>query len=126
MIDGLPIGLHYYLATPYTKYPHGIERAFRDAATVAGNLLKLGYQVYSPIVHCHPLAVFAGLDPLDHKIWLPNNARMLAICQAMIVAKLDGWNESTGVRLEIEEYRREGKRVFDLEIDKWIKIGGTV
>src|SRR5436309_1862842 len=59
----------YYLATPYSKYPRGLTAAFEDAANLAARLLQVGFRVYSPIAHTHPLAVYGKIDPLDHAIW---------------------------------------------------------
>lgn len=124
MIPGLPLEPFYYLATPYTRYPQGIDAAFQHAACVAGNLLRQGYRVYSPIVQGHPMAVHAAIDPLDHAIWLPFNDTMMKLCDALIVAKLASWDQSKGVLHEIAEYRRAGKRVFELEIDQWVPVSG--
>ena len=43
-----------YLATPYSKYPAGLQQAFVDAAKLAALLLRSGMNVYSPIAHTHP------------------------------------------------------------------------
>lgn len=123
MIPGLPIEPFYYLATPYTKYPLGIEKAFEHAATIAGNLVKQGYRVYSPIAHTHPLAIFGGIAPLDHKIWLPFDETMMRACDALIAAKMDGWQTSYGVQHEIAVFRAAGKRTFELEIESIVSEG---
>lgn len=49
-----------YLATPYSKYPRGIEAAFVDASRLAACLVRLGISVYSPIAHTHPIAIRIG------------------------------------------------------------------
>jgi len=124
MIPGLPIEPFYYLATPYSKYPGGIDLAFRHAACIAGNLVKHGYRVYSPIAHTHPLALHAGIDPLDHKIWLPFDETMMKACEAILVAKMLGWETSFGVQHEISVFRDADKRVFALEIDNLMQVSG--
>lgn len=107
----------YYLATPYTKYKGGIEKAFMAAAELTGKLLTNGYRVYSPIAHTHPVAVYGGLDPLDHSIWLPFDEAMMHACDALLVAHMDGWRESKGVMHEIEFFARGKKPIFDLRLD---------
>lgn len=104
-----------YLATPYSKYPAGIEAAFQDAAAIAGRLVTTGVRVYSPIAHTHPLAIFAGIDPLSHDIWLPFDEAMMCACQALLVAHMDGWDQSRGVAHEIEVFEKAGKPIFDLD-----------
>ncbi len=109
MIKGL-----CYLATPYSKYPKGVDQAFKDAANLAGSLLKLGVSVYSPICHTHPIAIYSNIDPLDHEIWLPFDHAMLDVCGVLLVAHMDGWKESRGIAYEIEYFTKYGKPIYDL------------
>jgi hypothetical protein len=107
-----------YLASPYTKYPQelgGIWGAYKEAARVAGLLTKQGLEIYSPIVHSHPLAHYGKLDPLDGALWQRIDAPFLALCDECIVAMMAGWRESAGVTHEISEFRRAGKRVRYLD-----------
>lgn len=104
-----------YVGTPYTKYPGGIEKAFVDACKLTARLLTAGVNVYSPIAHTHPLAIYGDLDPLDHKIWLPFDSAMMAKADAMIVAMMEGWETSYGVRHEMETFAANGKQIFFLE-----------
>lgn len=114
---GLPHAGLYYLATPYTKYPGGIEVAFQHACQVAAGLIKDGYKIYSPIAHTHPIALHGGMDALDHSFWLPFDQAMMNACGALIVAKMTGWQESSGVKHEIEVFTEQSKPVVYLEID---------
>jgi len=104
-----------YLATPYTKYHKGIDAAFEDAAKLAARLLCTGIKVYSPIAHTHPLAIHGGLDPLDHSIWMPFDKAMMERSDVLIVAHMEGWQDSFGVAQEIEIFTRAGKPVYDLD-----------
>lgn len=104
-----------YLGTPYTKYPHGIDAAFEDACELSGRLLERGVKVYSPIAHTHPIAIHAGLDPLDHKIWLPFDAAMMEAADAMCIGGLDTWRESYGVKHEVGAFLGAGKPIYYLD-----------
>lgn len=105
-----------YLATPYSKYKGGnLDLAFQDAAALAASLLIEGIKVYSPIAHTHPLAVYSHLDPLDHAIWLPFDEAMMEAADALIVAHMDGWEESFGIAHEIKKFAADGKPIFDLD-----------
>jgi hypothetical protein len=104
-----------YLATPYTKYRAGIDAAFRDAAALAARLLMQGVRVYSPIAHCHPMSQYGGIDPKDHSIWLPYQEALMAKADALLVAQLQGWSESYGVKHEIRFFRQSRKPVFFLD-----------
>lgn len=103
-----------YVATPYSKFPDGIEAAFRASCVVAGELLKRGLRVYSPIAHTHPIAEYAKIDLFDHDIWLPFDEAMMNACGTLIVAQLPGWEDSRGIAHEIEYFRNAGKPRFDL------------
>lgn len=103
-----------YLATPYKKYPRGMEAAFIDAARVTARLLVAGVNVYSPITHSHSLAVYGGLVGGDHAFWLPYDDLMMARCDTLIVAHMEGWRESKGIAHEIEFFKCAGKPIFDL------------
>lgn len=102
----------YYLATPYTKHPRGIDAAFKEAAEEAGRLMKeRGICVFSPIAHCHPIALNANIDPLDAPFWIAlNKPFMLAAC-GLIVSDMDGWFYSHGVQEEIKFFKDQEKPV---------------
>lgn len=114
LIGAIPSGL-CYLATPYSKYTGGIECAFIDASKLAARLLKAGIKVYSPIAHTHPLARYGNIDPFDHAIWMPFDEAMMDAADALIVAHMSGWDESYGIKHEIEFFQTAGKPIFDLD-----------
>jgi len=103
-----------YLATPYSKFWSGVHNAFVEASIFAAHLMKHGVKVYSPIAHTHPLAIYGNIDPLDHSIWLPFDEAMMDVCTALIVAEMDGWKDSKGIRHEIKYFERQQKLVHYL------------
>lgn len=109
------LGALCYLATPYSKYPPGIEQAFVDAAKLAALLLPSGLKVYSPIAHTHPLAIHGKIDPLDHAIWMPFDEAMMTAADVLLVAHMHGWQESYGIAHEIRFFENAGKPIFDLD-----------
>ncbi len=113
----LPHDEFYYLATPYSKYEGGIEKAFVDACKVAAAMVKDGFWVYSPIAHTHPIAVHGGIDPLDHSIWLPFDEPMMKACSALLIALLPGWQHSKGVAYEMDWFDRHEKPIYNLRIN---------
>jgi nucleoside 2-deoxyribosyltransferase len=100
-----------YLATPYSKYPAGIEAAFREASRIAARMLTAGVPVYSPIAHTHPIAEYGNLNPYDHDIWLPFDQAMMDAADACVVADMGGWAESKGIAYEIDYFTSAGKPV---------------
>ena len=105
-----------YLATPYSKYPGGLEEAFVAACKLAGELLKRGLTVFSPITHTHPIAMHAGIDPLDYKIWLPCDRMRMDTSDALLVAMMRGWEASVGIQHEIDYFMETNKPVHFLDV----------
>lgn len=103
-----------YLASPYTKFPGGLERATRSVATIAGRLMQRGISVFSPIVHTHYIAEYTGLDPIDHDFWMDADRIFMDKCDSLVVAQMSGWEESRGVRAEIDYFRLVRKPMFML------------
>ncbi len=93
-------GGYVYLATPYSKYPGGIDAAFSEACRVAAWLVRQGVGVYCPISCTHPIALYGGIDPLDHKIWFPADMPMMQGAVGLIVCMMDGWDVSFGIAEE--------------------------
>lgn len=111
-----------YLATPYSKYPAGIEAAFIEAARLTGELIKAGIKVYSPITHCHPASMHGNIPPLDHAIWLPFDEAMMNAAAVLIVAQMQGWHESFGVAHEIKFFEDRGRPIYDLNPETMLMV----
>lgn len=105
----------WYLATPYSKYPAGIDAAFQEAAKAAAKLIAQGIRVYCPIAHTHPIAIYGNLDPYDHKIWLPADKPFMKLAIGLIVVKMTSWQFSKGIAIEIDEFTQAGKLVLYME-----------
>ena len=105
----IPDGEYWYLATPYTKYKHGIEAANIHACSVAARLTICGIPVFCPIAHSHAIAIIGGVDPLDYTIWQPSYQPMLEHASGLIVVCMPGWDESTGIKHEMKHFITEHK-----------------
>jgi hypothetical protein len=104
--------MFFYLATPYSKYPHGLDVAFQHAAEQAGLFVRNGHAVYSPIVHTHPIAIAAGINPLDHELWLDFDRPMMLAAIGLVVCRMEGWTDSVGIRFEIQAFEKMQKPVY--------------
>jgi hypothetical protein len=104
----------FYLASPYS-HPDPLvrEARFNAACRATANLFLAGRAVFSPIVHGHPLVRF-GL-PTDWAFWCRFDTEHIRRCDEVLVLQIDGWQESEGVRAEIELGAALGKRVEYLE-----------
>lgn len=107
----------FYLATPYSKYPGGIDAAFEEACKATASLIRKGLRVYSPIAHTHPVAKYGGIDPYSHDIWLPADKPFMDAACGLIVCKMSGWQESRGLLHEVEVFTIANKPVLYMEWD---------
>lgn len=108
---------YYYLASPYSKYPHGIEAAFRIAVEARGLLLKAGVPSFSPIIHGHPVAVMCDMDPFDHSIWLPSEEPILHGASGLIMLRAESWGLSYGMEVERKYFFDAHKPIV------WMDVG---
>lgn len=106
---------YWYMATPYSTYPSGIDRAFIDAAIAAGEFIKHGINVYSPITHTHPIAVNSNMDPYSHDIWMPLDEQMMENAHGLIVLKMPNWQASKGISMEVEFFTVKFKPIIYME-----------
>lgn len=102
----------FYLASPYSKYPGGIEAAHADVCMEAALLVRAGIPVYSPIAHTHPIAIHGDIDPFDHSIWLEADRTFMDAAQGLIVCEMEGWETSYGIGVEIEHFKKAGKPII--------------
>lgn len=103
-----------YLACPYS----GMEdEVFHDVTELAGVLMQLGYAVYSPITHCHPIQEKLGMD-FGHSFWLSQCKPFLEMADEIFVFTADGWEESIGVNWEINFALSEGKSIHGVVFDR--------
>lgn len=101
----------WYLGSPYTKHPMGLEVAFRRASAAAGRLIKSGLGVFSPIAHSHPVAISGGLPLSDLELWKKQNHPFMVSAKGLIVLEDESWEESVGLRHEIETFRELNKPI---------------
>lgn len=101
----------YYLASPYSRYPGGIQKAHDDVVKQAVFLNERGIDVFSPIAHSHHMT-FVEPESKDYYRMLNWDAKFIDRTDGVIVCTLEGWETSTGVRWEIDYAKKIGKPVF--------------
>lgn len=112
-----------YLAGPYspTEKVKSVTKGkimrdrFEKLNEIAGNLMKQGHIVFSPISHSHPISLHIG-NSLSHEFWLAQDRFYMNACDECWVAKLPGWEKSKGVAYEIWYFRMACKPVRYLEV----------
>jgi len=97
-----------YLSAPYT-HPSVMVRKQRFLAVtkIAGDYLKEGQHIISPITHSHPIVCELDI-PHTWEFWKEFDYMLIRMCSKMVVLMIDGWNESVGVQAEIEYARKLG------------------
>ena len=113
---------YWYLATPYSKYPAGMDEAARLAAVAAAWFVKHGIPVFSPIVHTHPIAQHGGINPADHTIWLPADEIFMDLASGLVVVQMETWDTAYGVGVERKLFASQGKPEI---LIPWSVFGGS-
>ena len=92
-----------YIASPFThKDPAIREERTAAACKYAAQLMRNGYVAFSPIAHSTRILQFAEL-PDTTAFWLQQDLAILERCNEIHVLCLDGWQDSTGVKWELEQ-----------------------
>ncbi len=106
----------WYLASPYTVYEQGFDAACELVSKAAGKLMKAGLPVFSPIVHSHTIAIHAGLDKINHGLWMTLNRPFMDAACGLIVLKGEGWTQSVGIAEEIKRFEEAKKPILYMSV----------
>jgi len=88
-----------YLAQPYSgDGQEGMDERHKKGQYATIRLLNAGNNVFSPIVHCHPLSQLP--DTWDY--WENIDMDFIKRCDILGVLCLPGWEFSIGVTAEIK------------------------
>ena len=105
-----------YLAVPYSHKDESIqEERFEKVNEVSAYLLRNGFTVLSPISMMHPVAKY-GL-PTDWKFWAKIDTDFMLACEKVLVLRLEGWETSVGVTVEIKLAESLGIEVGYMDYD---------
>lgn len=93
---------YLYLASPYTHADPEVRRMrFEEAERALAWMLGKRIWAYSPIVHCHQLSIRNALPP-NHEFWFEYDCAMIRASEGVAVLQIDGWEQSKGVRAELD------------------------
>lgn len=88
-----------------------IQPAFRSHTAQGSEVYKS--LIFCPIAHSHPIAEWMPLEKvMDGHFWKEQDAPYLEICDELIVFMLDGWEQSSGMKHEIERAQERGIKVI--------------
>ena len=104
-----------YLASPYTHDDDDVvEQRVHDVCKAAASLMAGGHLVLSPIAHSHAIAKVGSL-PTDFEWWQRVDKAIIDVCDELWVLQLDGWEESRGIKGEVEYAESIRKPVFYID-----------
>jgi len=104
-----------YLASPYSGTPEEQEARFRAACRVAGQLIRQGFIVYSPIAHSHPICEATRGLPGTWGFWERIDRTFIEWADEVRVLMLPGYECSRGVKAEIQIAKQAGKPVVHMQ-----------
>ena len=107
-----------YLACPYSHSDMAVRlQRFYASAHAAAELIRRGMFVYSPITMTHPIDLVLAEEggSMGSDYWCDFDEAFMAICSEMIILTIPGWQESGGIKRELEFFRAEGKPVRFLD-----------
>lgn len=95
-----------YISLPYSHENNFVrEYRFRQCVEHALTIALTGNNVISPVLACHPVynaAKAAGIsDKIPYEFWIQMSERAMAQADLIHLLKLEGWDQSTGVRHEL-------------------------
>lgn len=100
-----------YLASPYSHPDPAVRRQrFEAVCRYAASLMAAGLHVHSPIAHAHAIAA-AGDLPTGWDYWHALDRWYVERCDEVWVLTLPGWEDSKGVKAEIDIALSLGKPV---------------
>lgn len=100
-----------YLACPYSDPDPAVRQARYEVVTkAAGELIKRGHLVFSPITHGHSINQMCG-TPTDYEYWREFNESMIDWCDTLVIVAIDGWDGSEGVGREYWYAMDNGKKI---------------
>lgn len=107
-----------YLASPYTHSdPVVCDARFETVTEIAAKLVLQGKIVFSPITMTHPydrILAEPG-NTLGSAYWVDFDIAFMDVCSEMYVVKSPGWDQSSGVKREIDYFKQQGKKITYLD-----------
>jgi hypothetical protein len=111
-------GKKIYLSCPFSHEDKIMqELRFLSVNWMAGQLIKKGYIVFSPISHSHPIAYLFKEGENDYDVWLKQDLEYIKWCDEFFIYMIDGWNKSFGVKWEIQKANELRKPIWGVNND---------
>ena len=107
---------HIYIASPYSGTPTEMNNRYFEILLITAQLMSLypEHNIYSPIVHSHPIAGIIG-NQTDHEFWVSRCVETIRRMDELWIVKMDGWDQSRGIRVEKTEARQLHKPLYFID-----------
>lgn len=111
----------YYFAHPYSCRDEngqcvlaGEDANFRICNFRAAELIKRGYNIYSPISHTHPIHMACSefLARSEHELWYQLDNEFIDRTNWSGIILAPGWEKSSGCKAEKERIEKQGLPVL--------------
>lgn len=100
-----------YIATPYTNDDFCIlQKRYFESIEACKYVLDQGYCPFSPIVNYHPIAMMHKTE-IKFDAWEEIDFEMISRSDEIWVFKFEGWNQSIGIKKEINFSRKINKKI---------------
>lgn len=96
------------------------EERFQRVMELTSLLYRDGYQVFSPIIHCHPMSRAYGL-PGTFNFWKKIDTTFISHCDWLVILKDEGWERSEGITGEITIAKRLVKPISFITFNSYDK-----
>lgn len=103
-----------YLASPYTHSdPAVCDARYETVTAIAAKLVLQEKIVFSPITMTHPFDRILAKpgNTLGSAYWVDFDIAFMNVCSEIGVATIPGWEQSLGVRREIDYFEKQGKKL---------------
>ena len=100
---------YFYLATPYSRYPHGLRAAWQEACRNAAILAEAGVPIFSPIAMTYGMENYLNKD---HAFWMGVDRPMMESAKGCIMCRMQSWDVSRGMAQELQIFQEAGKPVI--------------
>lgn len=91
-----------YLAQPYThKRSDVVHARFKIGEFMTWHYMKGGEHIFSPIVMCHKISKLYEM-PTTFDFWMQYDYDIISNSEQVRVLRLPGWEDSVGVKAEVE------------------------
>ncbi|MRH91273.1 DUF1937 family protein [Nocardia sp. SYP-A9097] len=102
-----------FLACPYSNSdPAIVYVRFLQCNEVAATIVRSGHAVFSQVSMSHPINEALGEESaVVGKLWAPIDAVFMEMMDELIVLDVPGWDQSSGIKREIEFFGSRGRAV---------------